>query len=109
MEYYRCHYNGSITDDFIVCLLSIYGYTAYDHCCTNKMGPSSDPSAVVDNRLRVHGITNLRVADASIMPSLISGNTNAVAIMIGEMASDIIKADHGAPVDKLPQIERFRE
>jgi choline dehydrogenase-like flavoprotein len=50
----------------------------------------SDPMAVVDDHLRVHGIDGLRVADASIMPTLISGNTNAPSIMIGEKASSLI-------------------
>lgn len=58
---------------------------------TCKMGQGSD--AVVDARLRVHGITGLRVADCSIMPEIVSGNTNAPAIMIGEKASDLILED----------------
>ncbi|MBY4893462.1 choline dehydrogenase [Rhodobacteraceae bacterium N5(2021)] len=59
---------------------------------TCKMGQGSD--AVVDARLRVHGISGLRVADCSIMPEIVSGNTNAPAIMIGEKASDLILEDH---------------
>ena len=58
---------------------------------TCKMGPDTDPLAVVDQRLRVKGIENLRVADASIMPDCIRANTNATTIMIGERCADFIK------------------
>lgn len=57
-------------------------------CGTARMG--NTPDAVVDAQLRVRGLTNLRVADASIMPTMVSGNTNAATIMIGEKASDLV-------------------
>ncbi len=59
------------------------------------MGPKTSSDSVVSPRLTVHGIRNLRVADASIMPRITTGNINAPVMMIGEKAADLIKEDHG--------------
>ena len=76
------------SDDEIIDWVKQAAETTYHPVGTCKMG--SDPMAVVDAELRVHGITGLRVADASIMPTLTSGNTNAPSIMIGEKAADMV-------------------
>lgn len=71
-----------------------YASTLWHPTGTCRMGPG--PDGVVDSELRVKGVDRLRVADASIMPSIVAGNTNAACIMIGERAADLVAAAHGA-------------
>ena len=61
--------------------------------CTAKMGPASDPMAVVDQKGVVRGVRNLRIADASIMPNIVRANTNVVSMMIGERIADFMVTD----------------
>ncbi|MFL9990915.1 GMC family oxidoreductase N-terminal domain-containing protein [Paraburkholderia sediminicola] len=90
--------NDVRTDDEILDFARQRGGTVYHHNGTARMGPDSDPDAVVDARLRVRGVEGLRVADASIMPAPISGPTNASVIMIGEKAADMILQDAVRPL-----------
>ncbi|XP_059610329.1 glucose dehydrogenase [FAD, quinone] [Phlebotomus argentipes] len=89
---------------YLGCENEVFGSDKYWECCirqigsslqhqvgTCKMGPSGDPSAVVNPNLQVHGIRNLRVADASIIPVIPAAHTNAVAMLIGEKVADMIK------------------
>jgi len=78
------------TDEDLARAAADVGTTIFHPVGTAKMGPASDPRAVVDAQLRVHGIDGLRVADASIMPTITSGNTNAPTTMIAERAAALI-------------------
>lgn len=78
------------TDDELLDTAKQRGTTIFHPAGTCRMGPASDPGAVVDDELRVHGMEGLRVIDASIMPMMISANLNASALMIGEKGADLI-------------------
>lgn len=86
--------SGCVSDEVLLQYCQQHGASIYHPTCTARMG--SDRMAVVDECLRVRGVKGLRVADGSIMPSLISGNSNAAIIMIGEKAADMILAEAGA-------------
>lgn len=84
------------TDDELMDFSRRNSSTTYHLIGTCKMGPADDPMAVVDDRLRVHGLAGLRVVDASIMPSMTSANTYATTLMIAEKASDFIRGREAA-------------
>ena len=77
-----------LSDALLEDLALHFSITVYHLSCTCRIG------SVVDPQLRVVGVRNLRVADASIMPNVVSGNTNAASIMIGEKAAEMVAADH---------------
>ena len=78
------------TDDELLDFARRNGTTVYHLIGTARMGPATDPLAVVDHTLRVHGLDSLRVVDASIMPTTPSANTNAATLMVAEKAADMI-------------------
>ena len=93
------HLPGSdiVDEDGLVRAAGDLGTTIFHPIGTCKMGPSSDESAVTDPRLKVHGIDGLRVVDASVMPKIVSGNTNSPTLMIAEKASAMILEDARSP------------
>ena len=83
------------SDDDLARLAGDIGTTIFHPVGTCRMGAASDPLAVVDARLRAHGVAGLRIADASVMPTITSGNTNAPVLMIAERAAAWMRADAG--------------
>ena len=90
---------GVTTDDELLDFARSYGASCYHVMGTARMGPASDPTAVVDDELRVRGIEGLRVADASIMPNMPSANICAATMMIAEKAADMIRGRSPAPAE----------
>jgi choline dehydrogenase len=90
------------TDAEIDAWIARTGETIYHPVGTCRMGAAGDPMAVVDDQLRVQGIAGLRVIDASVMPTLIGGNTNAPTIMIAEKAADLIRGRAPMPPEDAP-------
>lgn len=86
-----CQMFVKASDEHLECLARELTFSLYHPTSTIKMGTDDDPMSVVDSELRVRKVTGLRVIDASIMPSIVSGNTNVPSIMIGEKGSDMIK------------------
>lgn len=78
----------------------LVGTTIFHPSCTCKMGPSTDPLAVLDGQLRVRGVQKLRVADTSAMPFITSGNTNSPTLMVAEQASAFLHRAHGTDGSK---------
>jgi len=85
------------TDDELLGVAKERGTTTFHPMGTCKMGPAADPLAVVDDRLRVHGLEALRVIDASIMPTMLSANLNAATMMIGEKGADMVRGKAPLP------------
>ncbi|WP_026437831.1 GMC family oxidoreductase [Acidovorax sp. JHL-9] len=79
------------TDEQLLDFCKHNGSTGYHLVGTARMGPKSDPMSVVDDSLRVHGLENLRVIDASVMPTITSGNTYAATLMIAEKGADLVR------------------
>lgn len=101
LDHPNCNKYEFKSEEYWKCSIRSLSTTVYHYCGTAKMGPDSDPDAVVDPRLRVYGIQKLRVIDASIIPYIVSANTNAPTIMIGEKGADMIKEDWANNKDEL--------
>lgn len=87
----QCAHHVYKSDEYWACMARYFTGTLHHQSGTCKMGPASDPGAVVDPELRVHGLKNLRVVDASIFPKVPGAHLYAPTLMVGEKAADMIK------------------
>ncbi|KAF2878937.1 hypothetical protein ILUMI_27241 [Ignelater luminosus] len=90
-----CEHLEYLSDDYWYCALQFLSTSTYHPIATCKMGPLDDPTAVVNHELKVYGIGNLRVIDASVIPFPLAAPTNGPSILVGEVGSDMIKKDWG--------------
>jgi choline dehydrogenase len=98
---------GVQSDDELIAAATQRAQTTFHPGCTCRMGPATDPLAVVDDELRVHGLEGLRVVDASIMPRMISANLNASTLMIADKASDLIAGKPAPAAIAAPEPSRI--
>ncbi|XP_065225121.1 glucose dehydrogenase [FAD, quinone]-like [Planococcus citri] len=108
IEYPKCKDYPSNSDKYWECAICQVATGFHHPAATVRMGAEDDPSTVLNPRLKVKGINNLRVVDASSMPKLISRNLNAAVIMMAEKAADIIKEDYGKPIDYYANVRTTR-
>ncbi|XP_042216727.1 glucose dehydrogenase [FAD, quinone]-like [Homarus americanus] len=87
-----CTHLDMETEEYWECTIRFLTFTLFHYCGTAKMGPSTDPAAVVDPQLRVYGVSGLRVVDASIFPRIPTGNTNAPVTMVAEKGAHMIRS-----------------
>ena len=85
------------SEEYFKCVVQNNAFTVYHPVGTCKIGHSNDTMAVVDSSLRVLGAQKLRVIDASVMPKIVGGNTNAATVMIGEKGADLIIKQYQTP------------
>lgn len=85
-----CKEHAFMSKQYYDCLVRHFAMTTFHPASTCRMGPTSDKNSVVDTNLKVKGVRNLRVVDASVFPDVISGNTNSAVVMIAEKAADLI-------------------
>lgn len=102
-KYPDCRSLEIYSDQYLKCMAQSYTITSYHPSGTCKMGATNDETSVVDSHLKVKGVTNLRVIDASVMPSITSGNLNGPVVAIAEKMADNIRGHQMEPL--LPPID----